>query len=258
MIAIIYGLICGIALSLTGGGGSILAVPMLIYGIKLSFHQAVSVSLLVVGLIALIGLLLKIKKSEVEWVAGILLALTGMIFAPIGSYISSFMNSNLLSIVFAVLMLIVGFVTWMKSKNIQVASNISEHYDANGKLSLTKRSVSLLLLAGIITGFLTGMLGVGGGFLIVPALMLAIRMPIKKAIATSLLVIFLVSMSGFIAHMHHTVIPWDIAGYFILGGLVGMFGASKLKDMINGKTLQKIFAVLLVILGVAMIAVHTL
>ena len=261
MIVILYGLICGVALGLTGGGGSILAVPMLIYWVGLSFHQAVAVSLLVVGTTALIGFVPKIKSGEVEIKAGVILAAAGMIFAPVGSTVSSFISSSSLGIAFSAFMLLVGAWTWFKSRVTSIKEPKKEascQYQPSGKLHLTKRCMLVLLLSGVVTGFLTGIFGVGGGFLIVPALVLVAKMPIRKAITTSLLIIFLVSLSGFVSHLQHTHIAWKVAGYFIIGGFVGMLATLRIKDRINGPVLQKIFSLLLVALGISMLGIQLL
>lgn len=156
-------------------------------------------------------------------------------------------------------MMIIGIWSWIKSRtNIlnQEHKNSACHYLPNGKLSLTNKCKGALLFAGMITGTLTGLLGVGGGFLIVPALIIAAKMPIKKAITTSLMIIFLVSTSGFIAHIQTTSIDWKVATFFIVGGILGMFGAMQLKSKINDSILQKIFAIMLIVLGFGMIVSH--
>jgi uncharacterized protein len=257
MIAVLFGLLCGVALGLTGGGGSILAVPLLVYGLGVDFHQAVTISLLVVGITALTGFIPKIKSGEVEISAGIILAISGMVFAPVGSAIGALINSTTLLIIFSALMMVIGIWSWVRSKVSalnKASKNAACHYLPSGKLHLTSKCKIVLLISGIITGVLTGLFGVGGGFLIVPALIFAAKMPIKKAITTSLLIIFLVSTSGFLSHISTTHINWAMAMYFIIGGAIGMFGALKIKDKLNSAALQKIFSVLLVVLGLAMLA----
>jgi len=247
---------CGVALGLTGGGGSILAVPLLIYGAHIPIHQAIAISLLVVGATALIGFGSTIKTGEIELSAGIVFAITGMLFAPIGSYAGTFINGDLLIIAFSILMVLIGIWSWSKTKISDLNQPKQEkacRYLPNGKLYLTYKCQGMLLFSGMITGFLTGLFGVGGGFFIVPALLLSANMPIKKAITTSLLIIFLVSVSGFISHIKTTEIPWGIALYFILGGAVGIFGAIWIKNKISSAYLQKIFSTLLIVLGLAML-----
>ena len=253
LLEIFYGFICGTVMGLTGGGGSILAVPMLVYLVKVPFHSAVAVALIVVIASAIFGLLLKLKKSEIIYSAGIIFAITGIIFAPIGSYISTLLNAKILGICFACLMLVVGSLTWLKSRN-NPNMNSSNETARNNKLSI--KSIIVLLQAGIVAGLLAGMFGVGGGFIIVPTLLLTIQMPIKKAIATSLMVMTLVALSGLLSHIRHTTIPWEIVGIFVLGAIIGMFAATGIRDKINAQLLQKIFAVILIILGFTMLYLH--
>ncbi len=256
ILVIFFGWLCGLALGLTGGGGSILAVPALVYGIGMSFHQAVAISLLVVGLTALVGFLPKLKGGEVELSAGVILAVMGMLFAPVGSYVGVFIDDKNLMLIFSILMISIGAWSWVKSKYILQKKSVKSQacqYLPSGKLHLTVKCKFVLALSGVFTGFLTGLFGVGGGFLIVPALVFAAKMPIKKAITTSLLIIFLVSSSGFISHIKGTTLNWSVAGLFILGSVVGIIIATKMKNLINERVLQKIFALFLVVLGVLLV-----
>lgn len=120
MFITLFGLITGLALGLTGGGGSILAVPMLIYGAGIEFNQAVTIALLVVGTTAMTGFLPRLKSGEVEFTAGLILAITGMLLAPIGSAVGMMIQSNVLIIAFASFMLIVASLSWLGPK-IQAA-----------------------------------------------------------------------------------------------------------------------------------------
>jgi uncharacterized protein len=256
ILSILSGLLCGVALGLTGGGGSILAVPLLIYAAHISVHQAVAISLLIVGIIALIGFIPKLIAGEIEIFAGIILAISGVFLAPLGTLIGALVSGNILISGFSILMVCVGFWAWLKPKISQLnqPNNSSVcRYLPNGKLHLTYKCQMILVICGAITGFLTGFFGVGGGFIIVPALILAAKIPLKKAISTSLLIIFLISSSGFISHVSNTNIPWLIALYFSIGGTLGMVGANWLKNKINDSHLQKIFSALLVVLGIIML-----
>ena len=116
VLALVFGLLCGVALGLTGGGGSILAVPLLVYGLHLPVHQAIAISLLVVGVTALVGFVPRLKIGEVEISAGLTLAIMGMLFAPIGSYVGHFVPDGALITAFSVLMLAIGLWSWIKSR----------------------------------------------------------------------------------------------------------------------------------------------
>ncbi|KEI34632.1 putative permease [Francisella sp. W12-1067] len=238
---IIFGLICGIALGLTGGGGSILAVPLLTYGVGLDFHSAVTISLLVVGFTAIFGLVINFKNHDLNYLAAFIMIVTGVMFAPVGSYLSQALTDQTLMLSFSVLMVVIGVWSLIKSKIISDTHSICR--------SIGIRCITALLLSGAIVGTLTGFFGVGGGFLIVPALMFITGIPIKRAINTSLLVIFVVSISGFISHYDLGSMNWYVAILFIVGSVTGMVLSTKLKKKLNDKILQKIFAIMLVALG---------
>lgn len=238
---IIFGLICGIALGLTGGGGSILAVPLLTYGVGLDFHSAITISLLVVGFTAIFGLVINLKNHDLNYLAAFIMIVTGVMFAPVGSYLSQALTDQTLMLSFSVLMVVIGVWSLIKSKIISDTHSICK--------SIGIRCITALLLSGAIVGTLTGFFGVGGGFLIVPALMFITGMPIKRAINTSLLVIFVVSISGFISHYDLDSMNWYVAILFIVGSVTGMVLSTKLKKKLNDKILQKIFAIMLVALG---------
>lgn len=249
MTLIIFGLICGVALGLTGGGGSILAVPLLTYGVGLDFHSAVTISLLVVGFTAIFGLAVNYKNQDIHYVAATIMIITGIIFAPIGSYISQAISDKTLMISFSVLMIVIGVWSLIKARIM------SESTKSVCK-TMGAKCVVALLISGAVVGTFTGFFGVGGGFLIVPALIFITAMPIKRAISTSLLVIFVVSISGFISHYDDSSMSWYVASLFILGGMVGMFIANKLKAKLNDKILQLIFSIMLVVLGITIYFVN--
>ncbi|APC97181.1 sulfite exporter TauE/SafE family protein [Francisella frigiditurris] len=250
MLVILFGLLCGIALGLTGGGGSILAVPMLIYGLKLPYEEAVTISLLVVGLTAMLGFLSKLR--DIEFSAVLILATVGMIITPIGAIISEHLPRNILLLGFSGLMIFVGIWTMIKPIIFKTANNRETacKYTDDGKLYLAWKCKLVLAIAGVITGTLTGLFGVGGGFLIIAALIFVAKMPMKKAIVTSLFIVFLISTSGFISHFQQTEINFYIAGLFILGSSIGMFSANKIRSLMNDKYLQTTFAILLIVLGI--------
>ncbi|MGQ4002922.1 sulfite exporter TauE/SafE family protein [Francisellaceae bacterium CB299] len=249
MSLIIFGIVCGIALGLTGGGGSILAVPLLTYGVGLDFHSAVTISLLVVGFTAIFGIAMNFKNQNINFIAAGVMIVAGVIFAPIGSYISQSIADKTLMLSFSILMIIIGLWSLAKSKFMS-SSQVSKDDNVNFKYIVS------LLIGGAVVGTLTGFFGVGGGFLIVPALVFITAIPIKRAINTSLLVIFVVSISGFVSHYDSTSMDWYVAIMFIVGGAVGMLLANKLKIKLNDKVLQLIFSIMLVILGTAIYFVN--
>lgn len=273
-LAIIFGGIVGFALGLTGGGGGVFAVPLLVYGLSFAPREAVGISLAAVGGTALLGVTPKLIRGEVELRTGVLFAVAGMIGAPLGTSVSGLISETLLLMLFGLLMFVVAWRMWAKGRRAPVsppkkpddhrvdlppgatreALARSEHpapqckpttcqRDETGELRLTSKCALMLTAVGFLTGVLSGMFGVGGGFVIVPALVLFSGMKIHQAIATSLLVIVLVSVSGvtsYIASGH--AMSWNTAALFLLGGFVGMWAGGRLSTHLKGPTLQKVFA----------------
>ena len=265
-LAILFGSIVGFALGLTGGGGGVFAVPLLVYGLAVAPREAVGISLASVGGTALFGAMPKLARGEVELRTGLLFAIAGMLGAPVGSYLSTLVPEQVLLMMFAVLMLVVAQRMWAKTRNPQLPSGVCNtesqvdrdrsacQRDEYGKLRLTSNCVRLLILVGLMTGVLSGMFGVGGGFVIVPALVLFSGMAIHQAVATSLFVIVLVSVSGVASHLANgnelsleTTLQLRITRFTTV--LLACIVAKRLK----GPTLQKTFSVAVVLVAVFVI-----
>jgi uncharacterized protein len=270
LLSVLFGALVGFALGLTGGGGSLLAVPLLVYGLSMAPREAFGVSLAAVGATALAGVIPRIRAGQVEVGTGVLFAAAGMLGAPLGTWIAGMIPETVLLMMFSVLMLLVAWTLWRKSNNGQSGvapettgcqtsngqTSDGEAADcqtgngeatcqrtADGRLRLTSRCAVLLAIVGLTAGFLSGMFGVGGGFIIVPALVLFSGMPIHKAVATSLLVIVLVSISGVGSHVAAgREIPLDVTGLFVVGGVVGMSLGRVVSERLPAAVLQKVFA----------------
>jgi hypothetical protein len=261
-LAVLFGGIVGFALGLTGGGGGVFAVPLLVYGLAVAPREAVGISLAAVGGTALFGVAPRLVRGEVELRTGILFAVAGMIGAPIGTYLSTLVPESLLLVMFGGLMLVVAWRMWMKTRQSVTAMATSEadaqrsacQRDDDGKLRLTSRCAMLLAVIGLATGILSGMFGVGGGFVIVPALVLFSGMQIHQAVGTSLLVIFLVSISGVSSYLvSGKDLSWQVTLLFLVGGFVGMWGGGLVAKRLNGPTLQKVFAAAVVLVALFVI-----
>lgn len=261
-LAIFFGSIVGFALGLTGGGGGVFAVPLLVYGLAVAPREAVGISLASVGGTALFGAVPRLVRGEVELQTGLLFAVAGMLGAPLGSYLSTLVPERVLLVMFAVLMLVVAQRMWAKAKNPSLASGVcnteSQHdrdhstcqRDEDGKLRLTSKCARLLILIGLMTGVLSGMFGVGGGFVIVPALVLFSGMAIHQAVATSLFVIVLVSVSGVSSHLANgNELSFQTTLQFLLGGFAGMWLGGIVAKRLKGPTLQKTFSIAVVLVA---------
>ncbi len=258
-LSVLFGTFVGFALGLTGGGGSMLAVPMLVYGLSIAPREAFGISLAAVGTMAFAGVIPRWRSGQVEVGTGMVFAVAGMAGAPLGTWLSGVISESILLILFALLMLIVAVRMWTKAASLEflpaacddTAEGSACQRSATGELRLTSRCAVLLSIVGLITGVLSGLFGVGGGFVIVPALVLFSGMPIQRAIATSLLVIVLVSISGVSAHfLAGRGIPLAITGLFVAGGVLGMLLGTAVGKRLSAPLLQKVFATGIVVVAV--------
>lgn len=262
-----FGCIVGFSLGLTGGGGAIFAVPLLVYGLGVAPREAVGISLASVGATAFAGFLGRWRARRVEVRTGLVYAAAGMVGAPVGSWLAGLIPEAVLLALFAVLMVVVATRMWTQAAKASTASPPVSHpsesavlnrstcqRDCNGRLILTSRCAGLLIATGVATGVLSGLFGVGGGFVIVPALVLFSGMEIHLAIGTSLMVIALVSLSGVGSFLiAGRPIGVGITALFIVGGVVGMTLGSRLGRRLSGATLQKVFAVAIVAVAIFII-----
>lgn len=259
LLALPFGALVGLSLGLTGGGGAIFAVPLLVYGLAVDPRQAVGISLAAVGMTSAIGFLRRYQSGQVELVVGLMFAVAGMMGAPIGSWLSGQIPESLLLALFAVLMFAVAAHMWRKAgaEMLPVACAVDEadgptcRRDPTGELRLNSPCAVLLGGVGVACGVLSGLFGVGGGFIIVPALVLFSGMAIHRAVGTSLLVIALVSASGVASHvLAGREIPFDMTLLFVVGGVLGMFVGSGVGARLPGLALQKTFAVAIVAVAI--------
>jgi uncharacterized membrane protein YfcA len=255
LVPLILGSVVGFSLGLTGGGGAIFAVPLLIYGLGVAPRDATGISMITVGATALAGFVQRARRSQVEFPTGFLFAAAGMIGAPIGSWLSRRIPDSVLLGTFSLLMLVISIRMW-----IRAGSHINEHSlhvtdedgptcsrDPEGKLRITSDCALLLAVVGMAAGLLTGVFGVGGGFIIVPALVIFSGMGMQRAIGTSLMVISLVSISGVMSHlMAGGHLEMTTAVIFSLGSVAGLFGGSRVSRRFSGPLLQKVFAAAIV------------
>lgn len=273
--SVLFGIVAGLALGLTGGGGSILAVPLLIYGLGLDARAAVSTSLAAVALTSMVGATDAWRAGLVETRVALIFATTGMLAAPVGVAAGDHMSDTTILVGFSLLMLVVGARMIVRARSQPGESGVVRaglkggeglegdgpvcRYSHDGVLRLNAPCSAALLGVGLVVGFLSGLFGVGGGFLIVPVLLLITQMSIHRAVATSLLVITLIGMSGLTAAViSGRELPWITTGLFVLGGVVGMLLGRRLAARLAGPLLQQGFAVSVMLIGAAMLAAHLL
>ena len=267
MLAILFGVLVGLSLGLTGGGGSIIAVPLLIFGLQVPPLQATTISLAAVAATSVYGSIIAGTAKAIEWRAAIIMAVAGMMTAPAGVRLGHAVPSQYIVRGFAVLMFVVALImairVWKspESAGIVRAGLINEleqdssavcRLDENSMLRLTTPCGAVLFLAGMATGTLSGFFGVGGGFLIVPALTFVTQLSIHRAVASSLLIISLVGLSGVgSAIWQGREIPLALTVFFVLGGITGMFLGQRIARSVSGLLLQKIFITIIVLVALS-------
>ena len=254
----------GLSLGLTGGGGAIFAVPLLVYWIGVDPRSAVSISLVTVAATALVGAVERWWYGQVEVRTGLLFAAAGMLTAPAGGWLGGQVPPQTLMAAFAGLMLLIAARMWRKAadRTEQAAAGVFAtgvgptcSRDAGGRLRMTTRCFVLLTLVGLVVGLLSGLFGVGGGFLIVPALVAFATMDVFRAVGTSLFVMTLVGAAAVAAQLAAgRSIPLDIAGSFVGGGVPALFVGSWIGRRIGGPTLARVFAVAIVLVAAFIIS----
>ena len=236
-----YGAAIGAALGLTGTGGSILTVPALVYLVGEDMHTAIGTSLAIVGGIAIEGAYQ--QRENVQWQSGLLLGVCGLAGSVPGSLLSPYFSSATLLLLFSAIM-IVASISMLRSGS----SNVRR--EANAPLWV-------IFLTGGGIGFLTGFIGVGGGFLIVPAMVFAFGCTMQVAIATSLLVIAFNSFFGLATRFATASVEWTVVAAFVAGGLGANIVASKLVRRLDQRRLKRIFAVFILVVGLFIAASAT-
>lgn len=238
ILSLMLGFGIGGSLGLLGGGGSILTVPALVYILGLTPQVAVTTSLAIVGVNSAIGSFFHQAHGTLNWRVALIFGGTGMVTSYIAAGLSKQLSPNVLMIAFALLMLTVGIIL-IRQKNVK--SNLH----MNDDLKQWK-----VLMGGAVVGLLTGILGVGGGFLIVPALVILVGMPVHHAIGTSLIVIAMNSLAGFIGHLDGTVLDIPLILTFIIAGVFGTFAGTQLGKRLNAVLLRKSFSVFVISLAI--------
>jgi uncharacterized membrane protein YfcA len=246
----------GISLGLIGGGGSILTVPVLVYLFGIDAFLATEYSLFIVGISSLVGSFSYFKKGLVD-------LKTAFIFG-IPSIISIFLTRNFLlplipdeffrwgNLVITkdifLLLLFAGLMIIASYKMIQKSVVITQEEDTSGK------SKTLLAAGeGSVVGILTGLVGAGGGFMIIPALVNLLKTPMKVAIGTSLVIIALNSLIGFFSSVNHIRIDWDLLGRISAIAILGIIIGSHLSKKIDGKKLKPAFGWFILVMGIYII-----
>lgn len=258
LISVFLGLFTGLVLALTGAGGSILAIPLLMFSLHLNIIQVAPIALLAVMSAASVGAIQGLKKGIVRYKTAVLIATFGIAFAPLGVWLAILAPTHYLSLIFAVILIYVAADMWKRDNSTLGSSenNVAppcEINPATSKLFWTAFCTKRLVITGAVAGMLSGLLGVGGGFVIVPSLRKVSNFDSQTIIATSLTVIALVSAGSVATYLLHGDIHWKIAVPFVTSTIASMFAFRLVSHKIPDKFSQRSFAVLAILAALLML-----
>jgi uncharacterized membrane protein YfcA len=258
------GFLIGLSLGALGGGGSILAVPVLVYAAGQGAKSATATSLLLVGIAALVGMASHWRAGRVRVGTGVVFGLAGVGGSLAGSALNRQLDPDVLLLAFSGLVLVAA---WRMMTGCPTCTKVGEARSLAASRAdapsdgrsvavavatirrVTVRDALVVLAAGTAVGFLTGLFGVGGGFVIVPALALALKLPMPEAIGTSLLVIAINSAVALATRLATTTIDWGITLPFVVAAIAGVLVGGNVADKLDPKRSLRWFSTLLV--GVA-------
>ena len=240
-------LIIGLSLGLLGGGGSILTVPVLHYVLHYEVREAVPMSLVVVGLTSGFGALQHRKAGAVIWSAALAFGPPAIAGALLGAELGLRTSGAVQLAVFAVVMIAAAVSMWA-GRALFVGA-------PGGTAPAPRRSLPLIVLFGVLVGVLTGFVGVGGGFLYVPALVLFGGLTMKEAVGTSLVLILLSCIAGFLRYQGSLALDWSAIALFTAIAFLGVAAGARLTRHVSQDTLRRGFAMLLFVMGALVLTV---
>lgn len=256
IIGYIASLIIGVSLGLIGGGGSILTVPVLVYLFHIDPVLATAYSLFIVGATSLVGVFPKYREGMVNMKTAIIFGIPSILSVyATRKWIVPAIPEHILTL--GSFTLTKPLVIMLLFAILMTAASISMIRD---KAAMDKEAVMeqhfnypLIMLEGMLVGGLTGLVGAGGGFLIIPALVILSKLPMKQAVGTSLLIIAMKSLFGFLGDMSHTVMDWKLLLSVTALAIIGLFIGNSFNRKINPTTLKKAFGWFVLVMGIYII-----
>lgn len=259
IIGYLSALLIGLSLGLTGSGGSILMLPILVYLFRIEMIQATAYSLFIVGITSLVGVKKYIDNRSIELKSSLIFGIPSLLMVAftrryivpqIPEYIilsdTLSISRHFILMTFFALLMIIASLRFIKQSSTQDSPKQGKNYRLG------------LAISGIIVGFLTGILGIGGGFLIVPVLVSFLHLDMKKAVGTSLLLIVLNSLIGFLSESHFQAMDWKLLVIITLISIVGMFIGSGIVRKIRTEQLKKIFGWFILCMGIIILFKETI
>ena len=260
IIIVLMGAFVGLLMGITGAGGGILSVPLLVFTLQLPIAQAGPIALSAITVSAGLGALIGLRTKILRYKAAILMAVCGVIVAPVGLWLAQRIPNAPLLLGFSTILIYVSIRMYLQARNV-LTGGISENRKpppcllnpVHGKLIWTVPCARSLMLAGAVAGLFSGLLGVGGGFVIVPALKKYTDLPMKAIVATSLGVLAMVSGGGAVMSLASGVLNTEIAIPFALGSLLGLIIGKMVEKKLSGPHVQQLFAVFTCLVALSMI-----
>lgn len=242
ILAWIGALFIGITMGVLGSGGSILTVPVLTYVVGQETKLAIASSLMIVGIISVFATIPYAKEKLVKWQTVIIFGIPGMAGAVLGAWLAHFVSDALQMFIFSILLLTASYLMFKPFKIVDQEER-------------AERSVLKIAADGLVIGAVTGLVGVGGGFLIIPALILLGGLSMRLAVGTSLVIIAIKSFAGFAGYLSvldslELSLDWSIIVIFSSIGVIGGWLGYKISSKLNQEHVQKGFAIFLVLMGV--------
>ena len=248
VLALLSGGLVGLLLGATGGGGSLVAIPLLVYVVGIPVQKASAMSLIVVGYSALFGAWQESRQQQVHIPAALVFSLTGILGAWLGAHGHQLVSETVVLFLFGNLLLFMSLWTFWQPHNDN---------ETDGETGCSKNfSWPCAFKASAIgwgVGLLTGFFGIGGGFLIVPALMVLLEFPIRLAMGTSFLIIALISIGGVIGHLNLASLDIFLTGLVLIGSVLGLIFGSKVTRKISSHHLRRCVAILIGVIGFGLI-----
>lgn len=242
--ALVLSLVIGLSLGLLGGGGSILTLPILRYVLHMEAHSAIAVSLVVVGTTSLAALVPHARRGRVRWRTGAIFGAASMVGAFVAGRFAHLVPASVLLVLFGAMMLATAVAMMLGGRRSKAAGEVVAPTAAR------ELPVAKVLAEGVAVGAVTGLVGAGGGFLVVPALVLLGGLPMDVAVGTSLLVIAMKSFAGFLGYAGHTPIDVSLALLVTGAAVVGSVVGGGLAGRIRPEHLRKAFAWFVVVMAI--------
>ena len=259
-ISVGLGVFVGMMMALTGAGGGILSVPLLVFGLNLSIASAGPIGLLAIAVAGSLGAINGLRTKLLRYRAVLVMAVLGIVLAPIGIYMAQRIPNTPLLIAFASILIVVSIRLLIQAQQ-EITGNVPKEQPAPpckldqsiGRLIWSVPCARSLMGSGTVAGFLSGLLGVGGGFIIVPALKKVTDLPLQSIVATSLGVLALISITGVTTAAVAGHLNWSIGIPFAAGAVAGMLLGSVIARQISGPRIQQVFAVFTFLISLSLL-----